>query len=110
MQRYDSVRQKDFKIHFCTRNQNYIQSNESDCRNQGESLSFAHSYSVAWLDLSCKRTQFGISVRLKKKFVLSILIYVEGFHANWTFLVFQQQQNIGRIFDTSKMHLRPPVA
>ena len=58
MQLFDSVREKDFKIHFCTRNQNYIQSIESDCRNKGESLSFAHSYSVAWLDLSCKRTQF----------------------------------------------------
>ena len=43
----DSVREKDFNLHFCTRNRNYIQSIESDCRNKGESLSFAHSYSVA---------------------------------------------------------------
>ena len=42
-----SVREKDFNLHFCTRNRNYIQSIESDCRNKGESLSFAHSYSVA---------------------------------------------------------------
>ena len=39
-----TVREKDFNLHFCTRNRNYIQSIESDCRNQGESLSFAHSY------------------------------------------------------------------
>ena len=38
------------------------------------------------------------------------LIYVEGFHASWTFLVFQQQQNLGRRFGTSKIYLRPPVA
>ena len=44
MQRFDSVREKDFNLHFCTRKQNYIQSIESDCRNKGESLSFAHSY------------------------------------------------------------------
>ena len=41
MQRFDSVREKDFNLYFCTRNQNYIQSIESDCRNKGESLSFA---------------------------------------------------------------------
>ena len=91
---------------FCTRNRNYIQSIESDCRNKGESLSFAHSYSNAWLDLSRKRTQFGILVWLKLKYICSILIYVEGFHMSWT-LVLQQQQNLGRIFGTSKMHLRP---
>ena len=28
----DSVREKDFNLHFCTRNRNYIQSIESDCR------------------------------------------------------------------------------
>ena len=43
----DSVREKDFNLNFCTRNRNYIQSIESNCRNKGESLSFAHSYSVA---------------------------------------------------------------
>ena len=42
-----SVRKKEFNLHFCTRNRNYIQSIESDCRNKGESLSFAHSYSDA---------------------------------------------------------------
>ena len=61
-------------------------------------------------DLSCKRTQFGILVQLKSKYIWSILIYVEGFHASWTFLVLQQQQNLGRRFGTSKMHLRPLVA
>ena len=65
MQRFDSVREKNFNLHFCTRNGNYIQSIESDCRNKGESLSFAHSSSDAWLDLSCKRAQFGILVPLK---------------------------------------------
>ena len=44
MQPFDSVRKKDFKLHFCTRNQNYIQSIESNCINKGESLSFAHFY------------------------------------------------------------------
>ena len=44
---FDSVREKDFNLHFCTRNRNYVQSFESDCRNKGESLSFAHSYSDA---------------------------------------------------------------
>ena len=39
-----TVREKDFNLHFCTRNRNYIQSIESDCRNKEESLSFAHSY------------------------------------------------------------------
>ena len=38
MQRFDSVREKDFNLHFCTRNRNYIQSIDSDCRNKGESL------------------------------------------------------------------------
>ena len=38
------VREKDFNLHLCTKNRNYIQSIESDCRNKGESLSFAHSY------------------------------------------------------------------
>ena len=33
---FDSVREKNFNLHFCTRNQNYIQSIESDCRNKGE--------------------------------------------------------------------------
>ena len=42
-----AVRKKEFNLHFCTRNQNYIQSIESDSRNKGESLSFAHSYSDA---------------------------------------------------------------
>ena len=36
-------------------------------------------------------------------------IYVEGIHASWTFLVLQQQQNLGRRFGTSIMHLRSPV-
>ena len=49
MQRFDYVTEKDFNLHFCTRNQNYIQSIESDCRNKGESLSFAHSYSDAFV-------------------------------------------------------------
>ena len=43
MQWFDSVREKDFNRHFCTRNLNYIQSIESGCRNKGESLSFALS-------------------------------------------------------------------
>ena len=50
---------------------------------------------------------FGL---IKTKFIWSILIYVEGFHASWTFLVLQQQQNLGRRFGTSKVHLRLPVA
>ena len=29
---------------------------------------------------------------------------------SWAFLVHQQQQNLGRRFGTSKMHLSPPVA
>ena len=37
-------------------------------------------------------------------------LYVEGIHASWTFLVLQQQQNLGRRFGTSKMHLRPSEA
>ena len=105
MQRFDSVREKDFNIHFYSRNRNYIQYIESDCRNKGESLSFAHSFSGAWLDFSCKRTQFGILVQLKSKFIWSILINVEGFHASWTFLVLQQRQNLGQKFGTNKMHL-----
>ena len=32
---------------------------------------------------------------------------LDGLHASWTFLVLQQQQNLGRRFDTSKMHLGP---
>ena len=40
MQHFDSVREKDFNLHFCTRNRNYIQSIESGCRNKGESLLF----------------------------------------------------------------------
>ena len=44
MQRFDSVIEKDFNLQSCTRNQNYIQSIESDCRNKVESLSSAHSY------------------------------------------------------------------
>ena len=47
---------------------------------------------------------------MKSKYIWSILIYIEGFHASWTFLVLEQQQNQGRKFGTSKMHLRPPVA
>ena len=43
MQRFDIVREKDFNLHFCTRNRNYFESIESDCINKGESLSFAHS-------------------------------------------------------------------
>ena len=38
LQRFDSVREKDFNLHFCTRNGNYILFIESDCRNKGESL------------------------------------------------------------------------
>ena len=34
----------------------------------------------------------------------------KGFQASWTFLVLQQQQNLGRRFGTSKMHLSPLVA
>ena len=34
---------------------------------------------------------------------------LDGLHASWTFLVLQQQQNLGRRFGTSKMHLSPPV-
>ena len=45
LQRFDSVREKAFNLHLCTRNRYYIQSIESNCRNKGESLSFAHSYS-----------------------------------------------------------------
>ena len=45
MQRFDIVREKDFNLHFCTRNRNYFESIESDCINKGESLSFAHSNS-----------------------------------------------------------------
>ena len=33
---------------------------------------------------------------------------LEGFHASRTFLVLQQQQNLGRRFGTSKMHSSPP--
>ena len=33
----------------------------------------------------------------------------DGFHASWTFLVLQQQQNLGRRLSTSKVHLRPLV-
>ena len=44
---------------------------------------------------------------MKSKYIWSILVYIEGFHASWTFLVLEQQQ---RRFGTSKMHLRPPVA
>ena len=32
----------------------------------------------------------------------------QTFHVSWTFLVLQQQQNLGRRLGTSKMHLRPP--
>ena len=32
MQWFDSVREKGFNLNFCTRNRNYIQSIESDCR------------------------------------------------------------------------------
>ena len=32
---------------------------------------------------------------------------LEGFHASWTFLVLQQQQNLERKFGTCKMHLSP---
>ena len=32
---------------------------------------------------------------------------LEGFHVSWTFLVLQQQQNLGQKFGTSKMHLNP---
>ena len=32
------------------------------------------------------------------------------FHASWTFLVLQQQQNLGQKFGDIKMHLSPPVA
>ena len=53
------------------------------------------------------RGQFGILVRLKLKFIWSILIYVESLHASWIFFLHQQQQNLGRRFGTSKMHLRP---
>ena len=78
MQRFDSVREKEFNLHFYTRNRKHIQSIESDCRNKGESFSFAHSNLDASLEFSYKRTQFEILVRLKSKFILSILIYVEG--------------------------------
>ena len=47
MQRFDSVREKDFNLNFCTTKKEIMQSIESDCRNKGESLSFAHSYSDA---------------------------------------------------------------
>ena len=50
MQWFDTVREKDFNLHICTRNWNYIQSIESDCKNNRASLSFAHSYWDAWLD------------------------------------------------------------
>ena len=38
----------------------------------------------------------------------SILEYMYCLHVSWTFLVLQQQQNLGRRFGTSKMHLSPP--
>ena len=38
------------------------------------------------------------------------LHYWDGIHAIWTSLVLQQQQNLGRRFGTSKMHLSQPVA
>ena len=34
---------------------------------------------------------------------------LDGLHASLTFLVLQQQQNLGQRFGTSKMHLSPPV-
>ena len=39
--------------------------------------------------------------------LLPLVQYLEGFHASWTFFVLQQQQNLGRRFGTSKMHLSP---
>ena len=36
------------------------------------------------------------------------LIILTIFHASWALLVLQQQQNLGRRFGTSKMHLSPP--
>ena len=35
------------------------------------------------------------------------LQWLDGFHASLTLLVLQQQQNLGRRFGTSKMHLSP---
>ena len=32
---------------------------------------------------------------------------LEGFHASWTFLVLQQQQNLKRRFGASKLHISP---
>ena len=42
--------------------------------------------------------------------VLNAFFAEHGLHASWTFIVLQQQQNLGRRFGTSKMHLGPPVA
>ena len=36
----DSVREKDFNLNFCTTKKEIL----FDCRNKGESLSFAHTY------------------------------------------------------------------
>ena len=110
MQQFDSVREKDFNLHLCTRNRNIF--NLLSLTAEIKENHF-HLHSLIWmLDWSfrARELKFGILVRLKSKFIWSILIYVESFNASWTFLVLQQQQNLGRRFGTSKVQLRPPVA
>ena len=48
------------------------------------------------------------TVKYQSKFLHDdTLHYLDGLHASLTFLVLQQQQNLGRRFGTSKMYLSP---
>ena len=52
---------------------------------------------------------FSLFIIVNLKECFSMMIHkLDGLHARWTFLVFQQQQNLGRRSGTSKMHLSPP--
>ena len=107
MQRFDSVREKDFNLNFCTTKKgNYIQSIESDCRNKGE------SHFICTLLFGCLIGPFVQEDSVWNFGPIEVKIYMEhsdGFHASSTFLVLQQQQNLGWRLSTSKVHLRPPV-
>ena len=72
MQRFDSVREKDFNLHFCTRNRNYIQSFKFDCRNKGESLSFADCNSCNGLTLLERKISTSTSA-LETEIIFNLL-------------------------------------
>ena len=80
---------------------------------------------LLWLLVTCRQGRSPARAEHRESVFLASFLWFSGVTASlrqhnmhllscnlasWTFLVLQQQQNLGRRFGTSKMHLSPPVA